>query len=207
MTAPMLRQRTPSASARPHSSPRQRGGVLHLLLGAALSAGTALAQATEPAAPAPGFKAGIEAHGQVSAADLGLPIFPGARVQRDKPDSSGQVALGLWGGSMSFKLHAAKYSSRAPIEQLAAFYREALAAHGTVIDCSSGKPVALSAAAASAPGDSSALSCDNKKPSVPGEVIYKVGSAKNFRLVALQPPQGSSSGVNFQLVRMQSQGL
>lgn len=206
MTAPMLLQRTPSASARSHSSPRPRVGVLHLLLGAALSAGTALAQATEPA-PAPGFKAGIEAHGQVSAADLGLPIFPGARVQRDKPDSSGQVALGLWGGSMGFKLHAAKYSSRAPIEQLAAFYREALAAHGAVIDCSSGKPVALPSAAASAPSDSSALSCDNKKPSVAGEVIYKVGTAKNFRLVALQPPQGSSSGVNFQLVRMQSQGL
>jgi len=203
----MLLQRTPSASTRPHSSPRPRVGVLHLLLGAALSAGTALAQATEPA-PAPGFKAGIEAHGQVSAADLGLPIFPGARVQRDKPDESGQVALGLWGGSMGFKLHVAKYSSRAPIEQLAAFYREALAAHGTVIDCSSGKPVAL-ASAASAPVDSSTLSCDNKKPSVPGEVLYKVGTAKNFRLVALQPRQdsSSSSGVNFQLVRMQSQGL
>ena len=203
MTAPMLRQ--PSS---PFSTAVLRGAPRHLLLAAMLCSGAALAQATEPAAPAPGFKAGIEAHGQVSAADLGLPIFPGARVQRDKPDESGQVALGLWGGSMGFKLHAAKYSSRAPIEQLAAFYREALAAHGTVIDCSSGKPVAL-ASAASAPVDSSTLSCDNKKPSVPGEVIYKVGSAKNFRLVALQPRQGSSSsnGVNFQLVRMQSQGL
>jgi hypothetical protein len=50
---------------------------------------------------------------------------------------------------MGFKLHAAKYSSRAPIEQLAAFYREALATHGTVIDCSSGKPVALPSSAAS----------------------------------------------------------
>lgn len=203
MTAPMLRQ--PSS---PFSATVLSGAPRQLLLAAMLCAGAALAQATEPAAPAPGFKAGIEAHGQVSAADLGLPIFPGARVQRDKPDESGQVALGLWGGSMGFKLHAAKYSSRAPIEQLAAFYREALAAHGTVIDCSSGKPVAL-ASAASAPVDSSTLSCDNKKPSVPGEVIYKVGSAKNFRLVALQPRQGSSSsnGVNFQLVRMQSQGL
>lgn len=207
MTARLLQH--PPATAVPGSRTRSQW-----LVAAALCAGAALAQAAEPAAPTPGFKAGIEAHGQVSAADLGLPIFPGARVQRDKPDSSGQVALGLWGGSMGFKLHAAKYSSRAPIEQLAAFYREALATHGTVIDCSSGKPVALPSYAASAPSDSSALSCDNKKPSVPGEVIYKVGSAKNFRLVALQPKQGSNvsnsssnSGVNFQLVRMQSQGL
>lgn len=199
MTAPILRQRAPATALLLHS-PR------HVLLAAVLSAGTVLSQAAEPS---PSFSAGIEAHGQVSAADLGLPIFPGARVQRDKPDSSGQVALGLWGGSMGFKLHAAKYSSRASIDQLAAFYREALAAHGTVIDCSSGKPLALpgsASAAASAPPASSALSCDNKRPSVPGEVIYKVGDAKNFRLVAMQPQQGSS-GVNFQLVRMQSQGL
>lgn len=199
MTAPRLRQRAPATALLLHS-PR------HVLLAAVLSAGTVLSQAAEPS---PSFNAGIEAHGQVSAADLGLPIFPGARVQRDKPDSSGQVALRLWGGSMGFKLHAAKYSSRASIDQLAAFYREALAAHGTVIDCSSGKPLALpsgTSAAASAPADSSTLSCDNKRPSVPGEVIYKVGDAKNFRLVAMQPQQGSS-GVNFQLVRMQSQGL
>jgi hypothetical protein len=180
------------------------------LLAAALCAGPTLCQAVEPAA-ATGFGAGIEAHGKVSAADLGLPIFPGARVQRDKPDESGQVALGLWGGSMGFKLHVAKYSSRAPVEQLAAFYRTALAAHGTVVDCSSGKPVALPSSDAAAADtkvatDSGTLSCDNKKPSVPGELIYKVGNAKNFRLVALQPRQGSGL-VYFQLVRMQSQSL
>lgn len=169
-----------------------------LALSAGLPTGPVLAQGK------PGsFSAGLEVRGELNAAELGLPIYPGARPLPDKADENAALSLGLWGGSLGFSLKVAKYGSRAPLERVAAYYREALAALGPVIDCSSGTPRAL----APAPAASAATppSCDNKKPSVAGELIYKVGDAKNFHLVALQPREGA--GVEFQIVRMQSRGL
>lgn len=195
-------------SARSVTSSRRAARALTLALLALLAwlpQGPALAQGK------PGsFSAGLEVRGELNAAELGLPIYPGARPLPDKADENAALSLGLWGGSLGFSLKVAKYASRAPLDRVAAYYREALAVLGPVIDCSSGVPRALAPAAAAASAASAASattppSCDNKKPSVAGELIYKVGDAKNFHLVALQPREGS--GVEFQIVRMQSRGL
>lgn len=47
------------------------------------------------------------------------------------------------------------------------------------------------------------MSCDKQAPK-PGEIVDKVGTEWNFRLVALQP---MAQGVSFQLLRLQSKGL
>ncbi len=194
-------------SVRPVTGSRRSARALALALLALLAwlpQGPALAQGK------PGsFSAGLEVRGELNAAELGLPIYPGARPLPDKADENAALSLGLWGGSLGFSLKVAKYASRASLDLVAAYYREALAALGPVIDCSSGVPRALApasaASAASAASSSTPPSCDNKKPSVTGELIYKVGDAKNFHLVALQPREGA--GVEFQIVRMQSRGL
>jgi hypothetical protein len=71
---------------------------------------------------------------QVSAADLGLPVYPGAeQVKNDKEHKSADVHLGF--GEWQLRVRAVNYATTDSREQVAAFYKKALGRYGDVLTC------------------------------------------------------------------------
>ena len=142
--------------------------------------------------------AGIIASEKVTAEDLGLPIYPGARRHKDSSDDSSAVKLGLWGGDSGFKLVVLKLESGDPADKVAAFYRTALAKYGKVLDCSDPK-----APRAVAGKKSKELTCDADE-SKPGQTVLKSGTHENQHVVGIQSSGGHTL---FQVVYLVQHGV
>jgi hypothetical protein len=139
-----------------------------------------------------GFSAGIELRPQASAAEIGLPIYPGAARRLDDDDDSNALAFSMWGGSHSFKIVVLKYASADPIDRVASFYRDALGRYGTVLDCSAPRlPPAPEP-------DKTALRCDDARPPANAR-SFKVGTPDHYRIAVFKT---SGPWVNFDLVRI-----
>ena len=174
-----------------------------LVLGAAVAgllAATFTAHAAEPDSSG-AFRAGIEVRAEASAADIGLPVYPGATAQPGDGKDSGAATVGLWGGSLGFHLAVLKYTSPAPLDNVAAYYRDAMGRHGTVLDCSQARPA--TEAPASDDANKKTLRCGKDDKADPGGRLYKVGTPGNQRIVSIKPAAG---GVVFQLLRIETQG-
>lgn len=162
----------------------------------------ALAAVQSPALAAE-FSAGIELREQATAADVGLPAYPGARPQHKAGDRAegraedkAALRLDLWGGAFGFRLVVAKFTADEELERVASFYRAALAQFGPVLDCS-----APPAAAGAKPADPKRLSCGDDRPG-PGGLLYKAGTPQRQRVVSLQPVGAGST--HFQLVLVET---
>lgn len=144
------------------------------------------------------------------AADLGLPVYPGAlQVTGDNGDSkSADINMSFAG----FRLHvqAVHYHSGDPQDKVADFYKKAMAQYGDVVTCKDHKPVGEPAKT------QLGLTCEN------GHKIYTkgdlhagdeaagitrsgnfqliAGSTANQRIVSFKPSQ---SGCDFALIVLQ----
>ena len=77
---------------------------------------------------------------QITAADLGLPVYPGAEVVRDKDhDKSADVNMGF--GEWTLRVRAVNYATPDSQDKVTAFYKKALARYGDVITCQGNAPV------------------------------------------------------------------
>jgi hypothetical protein len=77
---------------------------------------------------------------QTTAADLGLPIYPGAVAIKDgDKHKSADVHLGF--GQWELRVRAVSYESSDSEEQVIAFYKKALGRYGDVITCRGNTPV------------------------------------------------------------------
>ncbi len=77
---------------------------------------------------------------QTTAADLGLPVYPGAEaVKGDDNHESADVHLGF--GEWQLRVRAVSYSTPDPQDKVTAFYKKALARYGDVITCQGNAPV------------------------------------------------------------------
>ncbi len=77
---------------------------------------------------------------QVSAADLGLPVYPGAeQVKDDDNHKSADVHMGF--GEWQLRVRAVTYQTTDSKEQVTAFYKKALARYGDVLTCQDKAPV------------------------------------------------------------------
>ncbi|MET0209445.1 MAG: hypothetical protein ABW220_10415 [Burkholderiaceae bacterium] len=167
------------------------------LLAVSLALGACAQTPPQPEpARADGFKAGLSLDTEpATSADLGVPVYPGARPLLEGEDDKASVRLSLWGGSAGFKLSAAKFQSRDGAERVSRFYRSALARYGDLLDCS----------AISAPrGDSkdgTVLSCGSDKVEA-GAQVYKVGVPKNFRAVTVKALSDGTTQIGIARVEM-----
>lgn len=72
--------------------------------------------------------------GQTSAADLGLPAYPGARIAiGDDGDKSADVHLGF--GPWQMHVRVVTYMSSDPQDKVLAFYKSAMGRFGDVLEC------------------------------------------------------------------------
>lgn len=77
---------------------------------------------------------------QITAADLGLPVYPGAEIVKDnKHDKSADVNMGF--GEWSLRVRAVNYSTPDSRDKVSAFYKKALSRYGDVITCQGNAPV------------------------------------------------------------------
>jgi len=84
---------------------------------------------------------------QTTAADLGLPVYPGAEVVRDKDnDKSADIHLGF--GEWELRVKVVNYTTPDSQDKVTAFYRKALGRYGDVIACQNNAPVGTPTATA-----------------------------------------------------------
>jgi hypothetical protein len=77
---------------------------------------------------------------QTTAADLGLPVYPGAQTVRDDDEhKSADVHLGF--GQWELRVRAVSYATPDSQDKVAAFYKKALGRYGDVITCQGNRPV------------------------------------------------------------------
>lgn len=117
---------------------------------------------------------------QTSAADLGLPTYPGAQtVTDDGKHNSADVHLGF--GQWELRVKVVNYSTPDSRDKVTAFYKKALGRYGEVITCQGNTPVGTPVAT------SEGLTCADDKENTGTVQIDRgdYGSSKNgFELKA-----------------------
>jgi hypothetical protein len=77
---------------------------------------------------------------QLTASDLGLPVYPGAEAVRgDEKHKSADVHLGF--GEWTLRVRVVTYATGDSREQVTTFYKKALGRYGDVITCQGHTPV------------------------------------------------------------------
>ena len=77
---------------------------------------------------------------QTTAADLGLPVYPGAQIAKDKEnDKSADIHMGF--GEWELRVKVVNYSAPDSQDKVVAFYKKALGRYGDVIACQDNAPV------------------------------------------------------------------
>jgi len=167
-------------------------GILALMAG-----GSARAGAFRGAQDKDG--AGVTISKQATSKEVGLPVYPGARLRKDEKNDSASVQMGLWGGSFGFKLAAMKMESNDAPEKIAEFYKKALAKYGTVLNCSDPSQKASTKEKSKSPNQ---LDCGDDKPEK-GGLVFKAGTKEKQHVVGIQP---NGQGSLFQLVYVEARG-
>ena len=134
---------------------------------------------------------------QTSAADLGLPVYPGAQqVKGDDQHKSADVHLGF--GEWELRVRAVSYATPDTQEQVTAFYKKALGKYGDVIVCERNAPVGVPTTT------SEGLTCDeSKNPKMKvdegdygtgkGGLELKAGSKRHQHIVGFEDPQNGKT--------------
>jgi hypothetical protein len=176
-------------------------GLMLAILGCV---GFSIGLATVPAAAQDkgGKSAGVYIDAEAGAKDVGLPIYPGARLHKDKDEDTASTKMGLWGGSVEFKLAIVKLESNDPADKVAAFYKKALAKYGSVLDCTN----------VAGPSDddknkddgSGKLQCDSDKPEA-GTMVFKSGSKEKVHIASIKS-NGTGSLIDLVYVQVPRSG-
>jgi hypothetical protein len=124
--------------------------------------------------------AGLELNTRAEPTEVELPVYPGARLRADRGDDGPAMKFAIWGGPLGFRMALAQYRSSDPVEDVAAFYRRALAREGTVLDCSGPRP------AEPAPADDRVLRCNDGERAEAGGRLYKAGTRERQKVVSLK---------------------
>jgi hypothetical protein len=138
--------------------------------------------------------------GDTSAADVGLPAYPGAQIVPDKDgDKSADVHFGF--GEWQFRVKAVHYETSDPQENVVAFYRKALGRYGDVIECQGDHAVGSPAATREG------LTCSDDKGNAKVHVSddsslsLRAGSRHHQHIFALD--KGHAPETRFSLVELQ----
>jgi len=132
------------------------------------------------------FNLNVHANGRATAAKIGLPAYPGAKIYQDKDNSSADLGLVL--NSFHFDLMAVNYTTQDAPDKILEFYRKPLSRYGDVLECMHGKPVGEPGRA------SSGLTCSDEQGGhleVNGSADsskdheLRAGTPKQFRIVAI----------------------
>ena len=142
---------------------------------------------------------------QVSASDLGMPVYPGATpVKGDDNHKSADVHLGF--GEWQLRVRAVTYATNDSQDQVIAFYKKALGRYGDVLTCEDKRPVGTPTTTAEG------LTCSDNghsKVKVEGNDFstsqgfeLKAGSKRHQHIVGFEKSSKSDKKTTFALVAL-----
>jgi hypothetical protein len=131
---------------------------------------------------------------QTSAADLGLPAYPGAsEIKGDDKHKSADVHLGF--GEWELRVRAVSYGTSDSQEKVTAFYKKALTRYGDVITCNGktavGTPTVTSEGLSCADnGNNNNVQFNNGGVNIDtGNLQLKAGSKRHQHIVGFEDPK------------------
>jgi len=146
---------------------------------------------------------GIHVSKQAAVSDVGLAVYPGARMKESDSDGSDSSAnVNLSGFGFGLKVVALEYQSDDPPAKVLAFYKDQLKKYGSVIEChTSGHfNVDMKMGSHESKNDSNELTCESDRGN---NVELKVGKRDDQHIVAVEP---AGKGASFSLVYVRTHG-
>jgi hypothetical protein len=137
-----------------------------------------------------GINLALHANSHASAADIGLPAYPGATLFKDTGNDSA-ADLGLTLGDVHFSLLAVNYVTSDSPAQVLAFYRKPLSRYGQVLECDHGKPVGALTVTRSGLTCGHESTSDNTDSSTDHEI--RAGSIHQYRIVGIDESHRGST--------------
>jgi len=132
-----------------------------------------------------------------TAADVGLPVYPGAKMSQEKDgDKSADIHFGF--GDWQFRLKVVKYESSDPPDRILAFYKKALGRYGDVIQCSGPNPVGTPTITRE--GLTCAKSENSHEVKIDSPESLRAGSKRHQHIMGIEKNDGS--GTVFSLVEI-----
>jgi hypothetical protein len=136
----------------------------------------------------------------VTAADVGLPVYPGATIDSSESNKAASVQLGF--GEWQLRVKAVTYNSSDPQDKVVPFYQKALARYGDVIQCRAKRPVGTPIVTREG------LDCSDEGKhgakvdvSDDSQLELKAGSHHHQHIFALK--KGDNAGSQFSLIELQ----
>ncbi|HUY82334.1 MAG TPA: hypothetical protein VMU92_11475 [Acidobacteriaceae bacterium] len=162
--------------------------VTGLLAGMALCCAVAAGQGSS--GKDEGLNLELHATGHATAAEIGLPVYPGATLYKDTKSkgNDSQADLGFTLGDFHLRVIAVSYVTHAAAAKVLEFYRRPLSRYGQVLECDHGKPVGKLTVT------NTGLTCSdnhgrhvqvNGSPNSGGDLELRAGWPHRFRLVGL----------------------
>ena len=144
---------------------------------------------------------------QITAADLGLPVYPGSTIATDdKNNQSADVHMGF--GEWQLRVRAISYTTSDNQDKVVAFYKKALGRYGDVITCqgstSVGKPSVTSEGLTCADNGKNATVQVNESDTgieLGKGLELKAGSKHHQHIVGIEDSKGGKT--KFGLVELQ----
>lgn len=144
---------------------------------------------------------GIHVSNDADAQDVGLAVYPGARLKPN--DSSGDdksANVNISGFGFALKVVALQYESDDPPAKVVAYYQGQLKKYGNILVCHTSSHLDVDTDLKTSDHDSHELTC---KGSSGVNVELKVGSKENQHIVAVEP---EGKGSSFSLVYVRTHG-
>ena len=149
---------------------------------------------------------GVHVSKEADVSDIGLAVYPGARLREKDSDGSDKSAnVKISGFGYGLKVLALEYESDDSAAKVLSFYRERLKKYGSVLECHTSKGnwnINLNAhqTFSGSKNNSKELTCDGTGGD---EIELKVGRSDDQHIVAVEPRE---KGSNFSLVYVRTHG-
>lgn len=143
---------------------------------------------------------GIHVSKDANAADVGLAVYPGARLKQKDSDGEDKSAnVNISGFGYGVKVVALEYQSDDPPSKLVAFYKDQLKKYGNVLECHTSH-MNVDADIRDSDHHFHELTCTGSSGN---NIELKVGTKENQHIVAVEP---DGKGSSFSLVYVRTHG-
>ena len=145
---------------------------------------------------------GVHVSKQADVADVGLPVYPGARLKEKDSDGSDKSAnVNISGFGYGLKVVALEYESDDSPAKILSFYRDQLKKYGNVLEChTSNLNLDMKMGSHGSQNDSNELTCEGDHGN---NIELKVGRKDDQHIVAVEP---EGKGSSFSLVYVRTHG-
>jgi hypothetical protein len=144
---------------------------------------------------------GIHVSKGVNPEELGIPIYPGARLKEEASGDDKSANVNISGFGYGLKVVALEYESDDAPSKVVAYYKDQLKRFGSVLQCHTSS-LHVNAGIKKHDEDSHELTCEGENGT---DIELKVGTQENQHIVAVEP-QGSGSSFSLVYVRTHGKG-